>query len=291
MKVYYSPFSPYVRKVLVVAHELGLADRIEKLPSAAHPVKRDKEIIAHNPLGQVPTFFTDDGRMLADSRVICEYLNDLAGGALYPASGDARWRALVDQSLGDGIIVAALLSRYETAVRPPEKLWKDWLDGQFDKIATGLAALESAVTDFGDRSRHRYDHLRLRARLSRPSVSRPEMARSACGDHGLVRGFQRASLDDVFGASRISGASRTLEDCFGAGEWRMSAGAAVDMQAFRGGRGRFRRMRGAILRSKRSRGRTKPRPRGQSTRRSRNLDPTPNTGSMPNATASATKFS
>ena len=151
MKVYYSPFSPYVRKVLVVAHELGLADRIEKLPSAAHPVKRDKEIIAHNPLGQVPTFFTDDGRMLADSRVICEYLNDLAGGALFPASGDARWRALVDQSLGDGIIVAALLSRYETAVRPPEKLWKDWLDGQFDKIATGLAALESAVTDFGDR--------------------------------------------------------------------------------------------------------------------------------------------
>ena len=151
MKVYYSPFSPYVRKVLVVAHELGLAERIEKLPSAAHPVNRDKEIIAHNPLGQVPTFFTDDGRMLADSRVICEYLNDLASGALFPASGDARWRALVDQSLGDGVIVAALLSRYETAVRPPEKLWKDWLDGQFDKIATGLAALESSVIEFGDR--------------------------------------------------------------------------------------------------------------------------------------------
>ena len=46
----------------VAAHELGLADRIEKLPSAAGPVARDQTIIASNPLGQVPTFFTDDGR-------------------------------------------------------------------------------------------------------------------------------------------------------------------------------------------------------------------------------------
>lgn len=151
MKIYYSPTSPYVRKVLVVAHELGLADRIERLPSAAHPVNRDRAIIAHNPLGQVPTFFTDDGLMLADSRVICEYLNDLAGGALFPAPGPARWRALVDQSIGDGLLAAALLARYETAVRPAEKLWKDWLDGQLDKVATALAAIEAAAAGFADR--------------------------------------------------------------------------------------------------------------------------------------------
>jgi glutathione S-transferase len=151
MKIYYSPTSPYVRKVLVAAHELGLADRIEKLPSAAHPVNRDRAIIAHNPLGQVPTFFTDDGQMLADSRVICEYLDDLAGGALFPAPGAARWRALVDQSIGDGLLAAALLARYETAVRPAEKLWKDWLDGQLDKVATSLAAIEAAAAGFADR--------------------------------------------------------------------------------------------------------------------------------------------
>lgn len=152
MKIYYSPTSPYVRKVLVAAHELGLADRIEKLPSAAHPVNRDRTIIAHNPLGQVPTFFTDDGVMLADSRVICEYLNDLAGGALFPASGPARWRALVDQAIGDGAIAAALLSRYETAVRPGEKLWQDWLSGQLDKVTTSLAAVEAAAASIGDRT-------------------------------------------------------------------------------------------------------------------------------------------
>ena len=151
MKIYYSPTSPYVRKVLVVAHELGLAERIEQLPSAAHPVNRDRGIVAHNPLGQVPTFFTDEGLMLADSRVICEYLDTLAGGGLFPAAGPARWRALTDQALGDGALAAALLSRYEAAVRPSEKQWSDWLDGQVDKIVETLAVIEKNAASFGER--------------------------------------------------------------------------------------------------------------------------------------------
>jgi glutathione S-transferase len=151
MKLYFSPTSPYVRKVLVVAHELGLADRIEKLPSAAHPVQRDREIVSQNPLGQVPTFFTDEGLMLADSRVICEYLDALAGGGLFPPAGPARWRALTDQALGDGALAAALLARYEAAVRPAEKQWRDWLDGQFDKIVETLGVIEKSAASFGDR--------------------------------------------------------------------------------------------------------------------------------------------
>ncbi|KAG0921504.1 hypothetical protein G6F31_020300 [Rhizopus arrhizus] len=78
---------------MVVAHELGLADRIEKLPSAAGPVARYQTIIPSNPLGQVPTFITDDGQSIFDSRVVCEYLNDLGGGALFPTAG-TRWQVL-----------------------------------------------------------------------------------------------------------------------------------------------------------------------------------------------------
>lgn len=87
MKIYFSPFSPYVRKCLVAGHELGLNDRIRLLPSNAGPIQRDKEIIAKNPLGKVPTFITDDGQVLYDSRVICEYLDDLAGGNVSRARG------------------------------------------------------------------------------------------------------------------------------------------------------------------------------------------------------------
>jgi glutathione S-transferase len=143
MKILFSPFSPYVRKCLVVAHELGLQDRLQLLPSNAHPVQRDREIIASNPLGKVPTFFADDGRVLYDSRVICEYLNEQAGGTLFPAPGPQRWDALTLQSLGDGILDAALLARYEDVARPESLRWAEWRAAQLDKAETSLAHLDA----------------------------------------------------------------------------------------------------------------------------------------------------
>ncbi|MBU1358950.1 MAG: glutathione S-transferase N-terminal domain-containing protein, partial [Gammaproteobacteria bacterium] len=151
MKLYFSPTSPYVRKCMVVAHEVGLADRIELLPSAANPVQRDREIIASNPLGKVPTFLTDDGDVLYDSRVICEYLDDLGGGSVFPKSGKERWTALTLQSLADGILDAALLARYEVATRPEPLRWEEWRLGQLDKAETSLAHLEAHPDVLKDR--------------------------------------------------------------------------------------------------------------------------------------------
>jgi glutathione S-transferase len=150
MKIYFSPASPFVRKVLVCAHELGLADRIEKLDCAAHPIDRDQTIVAHNPLGQVPTFFADDGRVLYDSRVICEYLDALGHGRLF-GSGEARWRALTEQSLADGLLDAALLTRYETVWRPENVRWDAWANSQFDKVHSALKRLETWAPEFDDR--------------------------------------------------------------------------------------------------------------------------------------------
>jgi glutathione S-transferase len=151
MKILFSPFSPYVRKCLVAGHELGLDSRIQRLPSNAHPVQRDPAIIAQNPLGKVPTFFTDDGQVLYDSRVICEYLDDLAGGSLFPRSGKARWTTLTLQSLGDGMLDAALLARYEDVARPEALRWSDWRAAQLDKIETSLAHLEGELSLLSDR--------------------------------------------------------------------------------------------------------------------------------------------
>lgn len=151
MKIFYSAASPFVRKCLVAARELGLDERIECVPSAAHPISRDRAIVAHNPLGKVPTLIADDGTVLYDSRVICEYLNTLAGGSLIPSDGDARWIVLVLQSLADGIMDAAVLARYETAARPEALRWNEWTAGQVDKVTCGLAELERRATGFGDR--------------------------------------------------------------------------------------------------------------------------------------------
>lgn len=151
MKLYHSPSSPFVRKVMVCAHELGIAGRIELIPAAAHPVNRDAALVAANPLGKVPALVTDDGTVLYDSRVICEYLDRQGQATLFPGTGAARWRALRDQALGDGMLDAAVLARYEAAVRPEAFRWQPWQDGQFAKIHSCLALIESEAVNYGER--------------------------------------------------------------------------------------------------------------------------------------------
>lgn len=151
MKILCSNTSPFARKCLVAAHELGLRERLELVPAAAHPVNRDPTIVAHNPLGKVPTLITDDGTVLYDSRVISEFLNALGDGRLIPREGQPRWSTLCEQALADGIMDAAVLARYETAVRPENLRWNDWTAGQLDKVTCGLAELERRAAGFGGR--------------------------------------------------------------------------------------------------------------------------------------------
>jgi len=151
LKIYYAAASPFVRKCLVAATELGLREKIELVSAAAHPVNRDKNVVAHNPLGKIPTLITDDGNVLYDSRVICEYLNAQGGGHLVPRSGEARWAVLCEQALADGVMDAAVLTRYEAFARPEALRWKEWTAGQLEKVTSGLDMLESRAADFGDR--------------------------------------------------------------------------------------------------------------------------------------------
>jgi len=157
MKLYYAATSPFVRKCLVSAHELGLRERIELVAAAPHPVNRDRALVAQNPLGQIPSLIAEDGAVLYDSRVICEYLNALGDGSLIPPAGPGsspgatRWTVLVEQALADGIMDAAILARYETAARPPELRWNDWITGQLEKVHCALAEIERRAPGFGTR--------------------------------------------------------------------------------------------------------------------------------------------
>ena len=91
MKLYWSPRSPYVRKVMVCAHETGLADRIEPVLAVVAMTRPHLELMRENPLGKIPTLVTDSGRVLFDSAVICEYLDSLhAGARLFPSAPERR---------------------------------------------------------------------------------------------------------------------------------------------------------------------------------------------------------
>jgi len=143
MKLHYSPLSPFVRKVMVVAIENGLDGRIEKITQAVNPASPNRDLARHNPLMKIPALETDDGMQLVESKVIAQYLDALGGNRLVPAAGRARWQALRMEAIADGIADAGILVRYEQAMRPAGLQWKEWIDGQLAKIGNALDLLEA----------------------------------------------------------------------------------------------------------------------------------------------------
>jgi glutathione S-transferase len=143
MRLFHSPASPYVRKVMVTAYERGVEGKIEILGSAAGPINRDPEIVKHNSSGKVPCALLENDVPLFDSRVICAYVDSLAPaeGTIYP-QGANRFEVLTLEALGDAILDACLLCRYETVMRPEALRWGDWYAGQMAKIDSGLSDLE-----------------------------------------------------------------------------------------------------------------------------------------------------
>lgn len=147
IKLHWSPKSPYVRKVMICAHELGLVDRLELVRSVAAMLKPNARLMDDNPLSKIPTLVLDDGFVLFDSPVICEYLNDLAAGPLFPASGQARWQALRWQAFGDGVLDALILWRNERERDVP----LEPLMAAFDlKLRQSLAVLDGEAAALAD---------------------------------------------------------------------------------------------------------------------------------------------
>ena len=125
MKLHWSPKSPYVRKVMICAHELGILPRLELVRSVAAMLKPNAALMVDNPLSKIPTLVRKDGKTLFDSIVICEYLNDQAGGSLFPVQGEARWQALRWHALGDGLLDVLILWRNEREREHPLRALTD----------------------------------------------------------------------------------------------------------------------------------------------------------------------
>jgi glutathione S-transferase len=142
MKLHWSPKSPFVRKVMVCVHELGLQDHITLQRSVAAMTVPNPAIMADNPLSKIPTLVLDDGSALFDSSVICEYLDTLAGSRLFPHAPDRRWPALRWHAFGDGLLELLVLWRNE---REREQPLQALVDAFRIKLAASLQRLEQEV--------------------------------------------------------------------------------------------------------------------------------------------------
>jgi glutathione S-transferase len=131
-----------VRKVMIAAHELGLADRIERVRTVTTMLRPNPELLPDNPLSKIPTLVLPDGSPLYDSLTICEYFDHLAGGGrLFPLPGAERWQALLWHSLGDGLLDLVILWRNERE-KDPSIQFDIWLDAFAGKTRLSLDRLE-----------------------------------------------------------------------------------------------------------------------------------------------------
>jgi glutathione S-transferase len=141
MRLYHSPASPFVRKVMVLVHEAKALDQVTLVPVSGHPLDPGTMPIDRNPLGKIPALERPDGPTLYDSRVITRYLDDRLKAGLYPTAPHL-WDTLVIEATGDGIAEAALLMRYEMHVRPEASRSQTWADAQWQKTDRALTAVE-----------------------------------------------------------------------------------------------------------------------------------------------------
>ena len=148
MKLLYTEASPYARKARIVVLEKGLEGHVEvkKIDFA-----RDRELLrAVNPLGKVPALMVEEDELIHDSPVIVEYLDSLSSiGPVIPSRGKARWQALSDQALADGLMdaaVAQVMYKRATDHVPHEKMTQLW----DDKIHAALNAMDTRASQFGD---------------------------------------------------------------------------------------------------------------------------------------------
>jgi len=145
MKLMYSQTSPYVRRVRAAAIELNLSAQLQLEPIQVAPVRENADYAERvNPLRKIPVLVLDEGAtVLVDSAVICQYLDELAGGGrLIPREGMERWRVLSQQAIAQGMTDALVLTRYETALRPEPLRWSEWITDQQDRFWSGIAWFE-----------------------------------------------------------------------------------------------------------------------------------------------------
>ena len=146
MKLLYQTHSPYARKALVFAHEVGIADRIEVVHHETSPTRRNPEVVAENPLGAVPVLIRPGLPSLFDSDVICAYFDTLhQRERLIPAEGEARWQALRMQAVAQGLAGAGVALRWETVRRPEPLRYPALSDGYVLKLVTSYDWLEAEL--------------------------------------------------------------------------------------------------------------------------------------------------
>jgi glutathione S-transferase len=142
MKLFYQTHSPYARKTLVFAHEVGIASRIDVVHHETSPTLPNDQVFAENPLGKVPVLIRPGLASIFDSDVICAYFDTLHDGPKLIPEGEQRWQALRLQAVAQGLCDTGIAIRWETVRRPKELRYPILCDGYVKKLIVSYDWLE-----------------------------------------------------------------------------------------------------------------------------------------------------
>lgn len=141
MRLFYSAPSPFAAKVRMAARICDLDLDLVVTDTSAEPA----DLLAANPLGKIPALVLDNGGVLYDSPVICEYFDRLSGNLLIPQTTEAWLQAKRTEALADGTAEAAMAVLYEKRYRPEEKWHAPWMDKQWRRAGRGLDQLDAEI--------------------------------------------------------------------------------------------------------------------------------------------------
>lgn len=145
MILYWSARSPYVRKVMVCAHELGIEDKITRVKRIASEDGSYREFAKINPVGQIPAMVLEDGTVIPNSTIICDYLaTNFGGPALLPQRGRERLDVMRRYGFGEGVIDKAIRWVSEN-LRPKELKSQKIADASRLSVEQTLDLLEREV--------------------------------------------------------------------------------------------------------------------------------------------------
>jgi len=199
MKLYISAASPFARKVRVL-----LLEKQVPFELAVINLWEPNDLQRVNPIGKVPALVLDDGRVLTNSALIADWIDEqFPQPRFIPADADGRLEVRRTEAIADGVMDAGAVIGTELRFHDEAGRSAAFLQRLQGKIDAGLAALEHQL---GGR---RY--------LCGDALS---MADIAVGCHV---GFMQARLPQCFSAAACPALARLAGELAGRDAFKASA--------------------------------------------------------------------
>ena len=150
MKLYQTYASPFPTRVRLILYAKGIEAEIIEPPGFHASTETKGEYLKINPIGRVPTLVLDDGRVLPESELICEYLEDVyPEPPLRPADPWARARMRLLTRICDFYLVMAMAPLFNLAGRSRRHWTAEVIEAATDKVTEALTYLEAYIGEDG----------------------------------------------------------------------------------------------------------------------------------------------